>query len=145
MRAWEYSLEKHPTCVLIVDDEDSIVHALSDLLASKGCRALTAWSAESALELVKGEEPAAALLDIVLPGMNGLKLAGKLKSQWPQCEVLMITGQSSVDSVVEAIQQGASDYLAKPFDSLEEVWNKVEKALEKRAFRARRRELLDQA
>jgi DNA-binding NtrC family response regulator len=122
-------MERAPVCVLVVDDEDAIVHALAD----------------SALEIVKDDEPAVALLDIVLPGMSGLKLAGRIKSRWPRCEVLMITGQSSVDSVVEAIQQGAADYLAKPFDSLEGVWSKVERALEKRALAERKRDLLERA
>ncbi len=128
-------METEPPCVLIVDDEENLLYARGRLIESKGCRVLRAWSAEAALEMVTSDEPAVALLDIVLPGMNGLKLAQEIKTRWPDCEVVMITGQSSVDTAIEAIRQGAFDYLSKPFRSFEDVWMAVGRALEKRSIR----------
>lgn len=119
-------------CVLVVDDDENIAFALTQLLEGNGCRVLTAWSSQKALELLADTEPAVALLDIVLPGTDGLRLAAQIKSRWPACEIVMMTGQSSVETVVEAIHTGAFDYLAKPFGSIDDVWTAVERALAKR-------------
>lgn len=130
-------------CVLVVDDEENIVYAISRFLERKGCRVLAAGDADSALEAVREVEPAVALLDIVLPGMNGLRLAAEIKLRWPDCEMVMITGQSSVDSAVEAIHQGALDYLSKPFESLEILWTATLRALDKRAESKGKKAILD--
>ena len=120
-------------CVLVVDDDENIVYAISHLLEARGCRVLSALSPAAALAAIQDDEPHAAVIDIILPGINGLKLAQELKARWPGCEIVIITGQSSVETVVESIHQGALDYLAKPFGSIEEVWLAVERALERRA------------
>lgn len=131
--------------ILVVDDEDAIASALATLLEQHGCDVVTAWSADTALAAAEAAEPAVALLDIVLPGTDGLKLAGQVKARWPSCEIVMITGQSSVDSVVEAMHRGAFDYLAKPFRSIEDVWTAVERALAKRSSWISRRAALERA
>jgi two-component system NtrC family response regulator len=134
-------MEKEAPCVLVVDDDENIAFALSRALEARGCRVLTAWSSETALVALEDVEPSVALLDIVLPGMDGLQLASEIKSRWPDCEIVMITGRSSVETVVEAIRAGAFDYLAKPFGSLDDVWMAVERALAKRAALKLRRSL----
>jgi DNA-binding NtrC family response regulator len=125
-------MEAESPCILVVDDDENIVYAITYLMESKGCRVLPALDPSSALAAIEDDEPAAAVIDIILPGMNGLKLAERVKSRWPRCEVVIITGQSSVETVVESIHQGAFDYLSKPFGSIEEVWAAVEQALARR-------------
>lgn len=134
--------------VLVVDDDDDIRDVLVRLLESEGCRVLSARFAEDAIALSADEEPAVALLDIVLPRMDGLALAGEIRTRWPDCRCIMITGQSSVDTAIEAIHQGAVDYLSKPFFPLDNVWAAVQRALatrevekNKRALIARRQEI----
>jgi DNA-binding NtrC family response regulator len=118
--------------VLVVDDDENILYAISYLLERKGCKVLSALTPQAALAAVKDVEPHAAVIDIILPGMNGLKLVGVIKARWPSCEMVIITGQSSVETVVESIHQGAVDYLFKPFESIEEVWKAVQRALQRR-------------
>jgi len=125
-------MEVESPCILLVDDDENIVYALTCLLESKGCRVVSALTPASALNAVQNVEPAAAVIDIILPGMNGLKLAAQVKTRWPNCEVVIITGQSSVETIVESIHQGAFDYLSKPFGSIEEVWSAVAQALDRR-------------
>ncbi len=134
-------LEPEFPSVLVVDDEESIRHVLRAVLERKGCLVREAGSAEAALALLDEFEPAIALLDIVLPGMNGLKLAKEIRARHPDCEVVMMTSQSSVETVVESIRQGAHDYLAKPFESLDHICVVVMKAYEKRTLVLRDRTL----
>jgi len=136
-------MDSDKPCILVVDDEENIVYAIARFLERKGCRVLGAADAQAALEAVREVEPAVALLDIVLPGMNGLRLAGEIKLRWPDCEMVMITGQSSLESAVEAIHRGAFDYLAKPFDSLEVLWTATLRALDKRAAAKGKQAILD--
>ena len=73
-----------------------------------------------------------ALLDIVLPAMNGLRLLTKIREERPEIEVLMMTSHASVETAVEAIHRGAYDYIRKPFRDIEEVWINVQRAIEKK-------------
>ena len=125
-------MERDAPCVLVVDDDENIVYAITFLLESKGCRVITALLPCAALAAIKNDEPDAAVLDIVLPEMNGLKLAAEIKARRPRCEIVIITGQSSIETVVESMHQGALDYLAKPFASIEDVWSAVKRALDRR-------------
>ena len=103
-----------------------------------------AGSAEEALILLKNHRPAVALLDIVLPGMNGLDLLQRLRKISGDTEVLVITSHSSAETALKAVRLGAFDYLEKPFDDLNDVWVKVQRALEKRSLSKKHREVLTQ-
>ena len=120
--------------ILVVDDEESIQYVLQNFLEIKNCEVQTAASAEEAIELLSDHPPAVALLDIVLPGKNGIELLAEVKQRVEDCQVIMITSHGSVESAVGAIRLGAYDYLTKPFENLEQVWIAVERALEKRAL-----------
>ncbi len=136
-------MDLRSSCILVVDDEHEICDLLTHLLEKEGCRVLPTHSAEEAVALISSDEPAVALLDINLPGMDGLELAGEIQSRWPDCVIIMITGDSSVDTAIEAIHQGAFDYLPKPFFPLENVWAAVQSALEKRRRAKNKQTLLE--
>jgi DNA-binding NtrC family response regulator len=118
--------------VLVVDDEESIRYMLGNFLSKKGCDVTTASSGEEALELWPDACPDVALIDIVLPGKDGIALLSDVKQRSPDTEVVLMTCHGSVETAVESIRRGAYDYLQKPFAKLERVWVTVDRALEKR-------------
>ena len=130
--------------VLVVDDEPTIIHVLREFLEEKGCQVQTAGTAEEGMCLLEESPPDIALVDVVLPGMSGLDLLERIKEVSPNTEVLIMTSHTSLESVLRAIRQGAYDYLQKPFDDLEEMWLRVQRALEKHGLTLRNRSLLVQ-
>lgn len=127
--------------VLVVDDEETIRHVLQSVLEERGCEVRTAGSAEESLDLLDGWVPSVALLDVVLPGMNGIQLLEHIRQRSRDTEVLMMTSHSSAETAVKALQCGAHDYLEKPFDDLDEVWTAVSRAIEKRTLAVKNRDL----
>ena len=101
-----------------------------------------ARSAEEALQLLPAVRPDVAVIDIVMPGMNGIELLSRIKDDSPDTEVVMMTSAASLETAIGAIRKGAYDYLQKPFDDLDEVWHTVRRALEKRRLTCNNRELL---
>ncbi len=128
--------------LLIVDDEETIRHVLVNVLEENDCETRAAGSAEEALSLLSGFVPSVALLDIVLPGKNGLDLLADIKKMSPDTEVIMMTSHASAESALRAIKEGAYTYLRKPFEDLDEIWITVQRALEKRALTEKNRVLL---
>lgn len=116
---------------LIVDDDLGVRELLAEGLASFGYTARTASSAAEALEIVRSEPLRLVLSDIDMPGGNGIELLKKIKSHDVDLDVIMVTGAIDADTAVQAIRQGASDYVTKPFN-LDEVQIVVERTLEKR-------------
>ena len=128
--------------ILVVDDEASICLVLRGILKMKGYDVREAGSAEEALLLLDDWEPAVALLDIILPGRNGLELLRDTKAKYPHTEVVMMTSTTSASTALEAIREGANDYLKKPF-ALDEVWKVVQRAVEKRRLKLKNQAVLD--
>jgi signal transduction histidine kinase/DNA-binding response OmpR family regulator len=128
--------------LLVVDDEETIRHVLVNVLEENDCETRAAGSAEEALSLLSGFVPSVALLDIVLPGKNGLDLLVDIKKMLPDTEVIMMTSHASAESALRAIKEGAYTYLRKPFEDLDEIWITVQRALEKRALTMKNRILL---
>jgi DNA-binding NtrC family response regulator len=118
--------------ILVVDDEGTIRYMLRTFLEMKGCEVTEAGSGEEALQLLPEARPDVALIDIVLPGKNGVEVLSDVKQQSPNTEVVLITSHGSEETAIEAIRRGAYDYLQKPFPQLEDVWLTVMRALEKR-------------
>ena len=104
---------------------------------------MTAGSTEQALKVLESYEPEVALVDIVLPGKNGLDLLSEIKQRHPDTEVVLITSQGSVETAVGAIRRGAYDYMQKPFRSLQDVWITVNRAIEKRRLTLQVRTLME--
>ncbi|MGH9786714.1 MAG: sigma-54-dependent transcriptional regulator [Terriglobia bacterium] len=106
----------HPLTVLIVDDEPAMRLVLEARLRSWGYAALLAPDAEEAERLVQSSDPDIVLTDVVMPGKSGLELLPVLKAGNRGRPVILLTAQGTIDMAVEAIKQGAHDFLTKPLD-----------------------------
>jgi two-component system NtrC family response regulator len=126
-----------PFEILIVDDDLGLAATLRDLLSEEGYSAAVAANADEAGRLLD-ENPSAALalLDLVMPGCDGLALMERLHTRHPELPVLIMTGFGTIETAVEAIKRGAEDYLTKPFDR-EAVRKKVGRLMELHLLRTR--------
>lgn len=118
--------------ILIVDDNAVLCDVLTQVLAEEGYAADTALTAEDALERMGRDPYELLLVDIKLPGMNGIELLREAKVRAPGTDVVTITSYASMETAVEAIRLGARDYLIKPFDQLEIVTRVVNRIFERR-------------
>lgn len=105
--------------ILVVDDELSIRISLGDLLRRDGYQVEVAESAESALEMLKTQSFDLLIVDVKMPGIDGLEMLERVKEDDPDIPVVMMTAYGSIDSAVRAMRMGAYDYVVKPFDPLE--------------------------
>ncbi|MEK6777020.1 MAG: sigma-54 dependent transcriptional regulator [bacterium] len=115
-----------PEKILIIDDEVTIRDTLSTVLLEEGYNTVTASNGEKALELMAQFAFDAVICDIRMPGMNGIEVLRKSKEIRPETPVLIITAYASIETAVEALREGASDYIIKPF-ILEDIILKVRK------------------
>ena len=102
--------------ILVIDDEITIADTLALIFASSGYEARTAYSAEQALETLEEWRPDLAIIDVVLPGMNGIEFAIFLKSSYPLCQFLLFSGQPGTSGLLEDAKRKGHlfDILAKP-------------------------------
>jgi two-component system response regulator AtoC len=127
--------------VLVVDDAESIRVYLRNLLVRRGFDVVLAEGGPQALELLKqGALPQVIILDVMMPGMDGLTTLRKIKDLRPEIPVIMLSVIGRASSIVEAMNAGASDYLNKPFEE-EELGIAIRKVLENRTLREEREEL----
>ncbi len=113
--------------MLLVDDEDVFREATARQLTVRGFNVLTANSGEAALPLVQNENPEVVVLDQEMPGMHGSETFVEIKKINPLVEVIMLTGNTSVENAIELMQKGTFDYLMKPVD-INELLYKIEDA-----------------
>jgi two-component system NtrC family sensor kinase len=100
--------------ILIIDDEEGNVRVLSMSLKSDGYDVVTAYSGEEGLEVFHKEFPDIVLTDLKMPGISGLEVLKQVKTSSPETEIIIITGHGDIDSAIEALQYGASDFINKP-------------------------------
>ena len=118
--------------VMLVDDEEDFVEALSKRLANRDVEVLTSLDGESALEkLDTHRHVEVVILDVKMPGMDGIEVLEEIKKRYPLIEVIMLTGHATVDSAVEGLKSGATDYLMKPTD-IDDLIAKAEDAFHNR-------------
>ncbi len=117
--------------VLIIDDDEAIQDSCSQILQKEGYQTNVAGSGEEGLRRFKKELFHVVLLDLKMPGMDGMQVLAQIKEESPETPVIIVTGYASVGSAVEAMKQGAFEYLTKPFTP-EELRINVNKALKSR-------------
>jgi len=117
--------------ILVVDDEKDIVEILSHSLRRRGYEVETAITGEEGIKKAENKKFDVALLDINLPGMDGIQVLEQIKKIDPEIEVIMVTGFGSIESAIDTLKKGAYDYIQKPVNS-DKIAVSVEKALEKR-------------
>jgi len=120
--------------VLIIDDEVDMCEMLSHVLNQAGFRTYAAHDGNTGIELFNKELPNVVILDLRMPGMNGMDVLKQIKHAGVETPVIIISAHGEIKSAVEAIKHGAYNYFNKPFNN-EEVVLTVEKALEERAMR----------
>ena len=124
--------------VLLVDDEDVFREATARQLSVRGFLVQTADSGETALEIVQSDPPEVVVLDQQMPGMNGGETFVEIKKINPLVEVIMLTGNTSVDNAIELMQMGTFDYLMKPIN-IDELLYKIEDAHTRKQLNEQRR------
>jgi DNA-binding response OmpR family regulator len=102
--------------LLIVDDEGAVLEVLTEYFASQGYTVETATSGTEALEAVRRAPPDLVLLDIRMPGMDGIEVLRQLREMEPRLAVIMVTANEDVALARETLKMGAFDYVSKPFD-----------------------------
>ncbi|MCH7644269.1 MAG: sigma-54-dependent Fis family transcriptional regulator [Myxococcales bacterium] len=120
--------------VLVIDDDPGVRDYMEALVSRQGYEVFAAVDGEEALRNLDTTRPDLVTLDVVLPGMDGLKTLDKLKQRLPDVPVVMLSGHGQARNIVEAMRRGASDFLRKPFE-VEELELAFQKALEKRALK----------
>lgn len=125
--------------VLVIDDEVAFTNNLDKLLSKRGYRVRAVNDGASAVRAVDEESFDVAILDLKMPGMDGIETLRLLKRKNPLLEVIMLTGHGSVDSGIQAMELGAFDYAMKPI-RLDELLEKIEQAHERGRMR---REMVD--
>ncbi|MCG8585998.1 MAG: response regulator, partial [Pirellulales bacterium] len=116
--------------LLIVDDDNEFRATLVRRFVRRGFSVFDAASAADALEAAERRQFDVALFDLVMPEVGGLELLKQFRQNHAECEVIMLTGQGSIETAVEAMKQGAYDYLTKPFP-LNELELLIEKAYDR--------------
>jgi two-component system nitrogen regulation response regulator NtrX len=132
--------KKAMATVLVVDDEESILETLTGILEDDGYEVLTASSGEEALRSFDEFGPEVVLLDVWMPGMDGIETLKNIREKRNPASVIMISGHSTIDTAVQAIKFGAYDFLEKPL-SLERVLILTRRALEKQRLEKENLEL----
>jgi DNA-binding NtrC family response regulator len=116
--------------VLLVDDEIEFASSLAERLRLRGFSTATAQSGQAALDMLSGRFFHVVVLDVKMPGMDGLEALKTIKTRHPPTEVILLTGHACLDAAVNGIQAGAFDYMVKPAD-LDELSFKIQDAFEK--------------
>lgn len=117
--------------LMLVDDETRFLETTQKLLSRKGYQAETASSGREALEKLEKQNIHVAILDVKMPGMDGVETLREIKRRFPLVEVIMLTGHATVESAVEGLKSGAFDYVMKPCD-IDDLLVKAQEAFEKR-------------
>ena len=118
--------------ILLVDDEIPFVETITKRLIKRNFDVLTAFSGNEGIKQLKEHMTVeVVLLDVKMPGMNGIETLGEIKKLYPILEVIMLTGHATVESAIEGMKLGAFDYLMKPCD-INQLVSKVEEAAAKK-------------
>jgi DNA-binding NtrC family response regulator len=123
---------KLPIDILIIDDEKDFVEMLSLRLEGAGHRVRSAFDGDAGLAALETAESDVVILDIRMPGKDGITVLKAIKSAHPVVEVILLTGHGTIDTAVEGLKSGAFDYVQKPAD-FDELLGKLEAARDRKA------------
>lgn len=126
--------------ILLIDDNKSTIDALSQIIIEKGHTPISAYSAEDGYKIYKSTTPDMIITDMKMPGMSGLDLLQKIRSDDEAIPVIVVTAFGTVKSAVQAVKLGAFDFITKPF-SVDEIEIKIDKALNSRRLTLKNQEL----
>jgi len=134
-----------PIRVMIVDDEIEFLDSLKDVFQRRKFEVTTAVNGENALESLRKELVDVVVLDVKMPGMDGLEVLRHMKKNFPSVDVILLSGHPSVDAALEGVRLGASEYLNKPPD-VDELINAIRKLYndQKRAYVQNQQRLIDE-
>lgn len=130
------------TRILIVDDENTLRTTMADLLATQDREIVTAASGEEALAYLEGGPFDLLIVDLIMPGIDGLQVLDVAQKLSPQAKIIMLTAYGTLESAIQAMRRGATDYLLKPA-SAPQIEAAVDRALQQRYETGRRQELID--
>jgi two-component system, OmpR family, response regulator CpxR len=116
-----------PTKILLVDDERDFIEPLAERLAARHFRVQTALSGDEAVVSVNASDVDVVLLDVLMPGMDGVQTLREIKQSKPLVEVIMLTGHATIETALEGLKLGAYDYLMKPTEIVDLI-DKINKA-----------------
>lgn len=122
---------KVPSYIMLVDDEEDFVEMLSLRLKEIGENVVSAYSGRECLEKLEKEEIDVIVLDIKMPGMDGIETLQEIKRRYPLVEVIMLTGHGTIETAVQGMKLGAYDFLFKPAD-FNELIDKLSKARQRK-------------
>ena len=125
-------MSREKTLVLVVDDDPGVLKLVSRSLEAGGYQVVTAEDGETALQLVERENPSLVLLDIIMPGMDGLQVCRRIRDQ-TDIPVILLTGKNRVEATASALNIGANDCIAKPFTH-QELLARVKAVLQRTKF-----------
>lgn len=123
---------KLPIDILVVDDEEDFVEMLSLRLEDAGHRVRSAYDGDAGLAALENAECDVVLLDIRMPGKDGITVLKAIKTSHPVVEVILLTGHGTIDTAVEGLKSGAFDYVQKPA-RFEDLLGKLEAARDRKA------------
>src|SRR5438552_512004 len=103
--------------ILIIDDDEGVCYSLARLLSSEDRRVTAVQTPEQGFEALRGEDPDLVMLDVKIPGADGLELLKQIRTERPRQMVVIMTAHGSTDTAIEAMKRGAFDYIMKPFDT----------------------------
>ena len=126
--------------ILVVDDEESVRRSIADVLADEGHRPVLAAGADEADREITAQIPDLVLLDVAMPGRDGLELLESLRSSHPQLPVVMMSGHGTIETAVRATKLGAYDFLEKPL-SYDKLLLRIDHGLERARLAQENREL----
>jgi DNA-binding response OmpR family regulator len=129
--------------ILVIDDEEYLRKSLSKLLQKDGYAVTAASGGPEALQYLQAGAYDLAFLDLMMPDMDGLTLLGEIRKRYPDMPVLILTANATMESAIEAVRQGARDYLVKPIDP-PRILARVEEILNEQKQPKRQREIFAQ-
>ncbi len=123
--------------LLLVDDEEMYLEYLSKRLINRGYKVIKCLSGEQALEKIEESDFDVVVLDVLLPGIDGIETLREINKMAPLVEVIMLTGHASLESGIEGMKLGAFDYLRKPCET-QELVSKINQAYDKKTGQEQR-------